>query len=90
VPSLLRRVDALLENLQSVTRDAARAAPSLPAIARNMAGGTADLPALLTQTQVTAAELQRLLTQLRGLWLLGGGGPPSPEPARLPASQIHP
>lgn len=90
IPDLLRRVNALLANLQSTTRDLARAAPRLPEIARNVAGGTADLPALLTQTQVTAAELERLLAQLRGLWLLGGAGTSPPEPARLPASQIQP
>lgn len=90
VPNLLRRVDALLANLQTTTQQVARAAPNLPEIARNMAGTTADLPALLTQTQVTVTELQRLLTQLRGLWLLGGGGRPPAEAARLPASQIQP
>jgi phospholipid/cholesterol/gamma-HCH transport system substrate-binding protein len=90
VPNLLRRVDALLANLQTTTQQVARAAPHLPEIARNMAGTSADLPALLTQTQVTVAELQRLLTQLRGMWLLGGGGRSPPEAARLPASQIQP
>lgn len=90
VPSMIRRVDALLQNLQSATRDAAKATPQLPAIARNVAGGTADLPALLTQTQVTAGELEALLTQLRGLWLLGGGGNQAPPQTRLPASQLQP
>jgi phospholipid/cholesterol/gamma-HCH transport system substrate-binding protein len=90
VPSLIRRANALLENLQSATRDIARATPRLPEIARNMAGGTADLPALLTQTQVTAAELEQLLTQLRGSWLLGGGtAPPLPQ-TRLPATKLQP
>jgi phospholipid/cholesterol/gamma-HCH transport system substrate-binding protein len=90
VPNLIRRVDALLQNLQSATRDVARATPRLPEIARNMAGGTADLPALLTQTQVTAAELEQLLTQLRGLWLLGGGGNAPPPQGRLPATRLQP
>lgn len=90
VPSLIRRVNALLQNLQSATRDAARATPQLPAIARNVAGGTADLPALLTQTQLAAAELEALLTQLRGSWLLGGGGNPIPPQTRLPATQLQP
>jgi phospholipid/cholesterol/gamma-HCH transport system substrate-binding protein len=91
VPALIRRLDAVLENLQAATRDVAHATPRLPEIARNMAGGTADLPALLTQTQVTAAELEQLLTQLRGLWLLGGGGGGSPPPqTRLPASRLQP
>jgi phospholipid/cholesterol/gamma-HCH transport system substrate-binding protein len=90
VPNLVRRVDAILENLQSATRDVAQASPRLKEIARNMAGGTADLPAVLTQTQVTAAELQQLLTQLRGLWLLGGGGAPPPPQTRLPAARLQP
>jgi phospholipid/cholesterol/gamma-HCH transport system substrate-binding protein len=89
VPDLIRRLDAMLANLQSVTHDVARASPRLPEITQNLAGGTADLPALLTQTQVTATELERLLTQLRGLWLLGGGNTP-PSPARLPATQLQP
>jgi phospholipid/cholesterol/gamma-HCH transport system substrate-binding protein len=89
VPSLLRRVDTLLADLQPAARDIARAAPRLPEIARNMASSTADLPALLTQTQITVAELERLLIQLRGLWLLGGGRPPL-EPSRLPTSQVKP
>lgn len=90
VPSLIKRADALLQNLQSATRDAARATPQLPAIARNVAGGTADLPALLTQTQVTAAQLEALLTQLRGSWLLGGGGNQAPPQTRLPATKLQP
>jgi phospholipid/cholesterol/gamma-HCH transport system substrate-binding protein len=90
VPGLIRRADALLENLQSATRDIARATPRLPEIARNMAGGTADLPALLAQTQATVAELEQLLTQLRGLWLLGGGGSPPPPQTRLPATRLQP
>ena len=90
VPALIRRIDAVLENLQAATHDVARATPRLPEIARNMAGGTADLPALLTQTQVTAAELEQLLTQLRGLWLLGGGGSPPPPQARLPVTRLQP
>lgn len=88
-PKLLRRMNAVMMSLQSVTRQLARAAPTLPAITRNVAGGTADLPALLTQTQVTLAELQRLSAQLRHSWLLGGGAS-APQPGRLPASQIHP
>lgn len=89
-PALLRRADALLANLQSASQELARAATQLPTISRNLAGATANLPALLTQTQATAADLQRLVTQLRGLWLLGGSSRPSPEPRRLPASQIQP
>jgi phospholipid/cholesterol/gamma-HCH transport system substrate-binding protein len=90
VPELLRRVDAILANLQSATYEITRASPRLPEIARNMASGTADLPALLTQTQVTAQQLERLLVQLQGVWLLGGGGHPQTEPSRLPVGQIQP
>lgn len=89
-PELLTRANALLQNLQSATRQLALAAPQLPAIAHNLQGATANLPVLLTQTQATAADLQRLVTQLRGLWLLGGSARPLPEPKRLPASQIQP
>lgn len=90
VPSLLRRADALLQNLQTATRDAARATPQLPQIARNMETGTANLPSLLTQTQITAAELEALLIQLRGSWLLGGGDNNSPPQTRLPATRLQP
>jgi phospholipid/cholesterol/gamma-HCH transport system substrate-binding protein len=88
-PELLRRMNVMLGNLEAVTRELARAAPTLPAITHNAAGATASLPALLTQTQVTLAELQRLMTQLRSSWLLGGG-PAPPQPTRLSPSQIHP
>ena len=90
IPQLLRRLDAMMANLQSATRDLARATPRLPDIAHNVAGGTGNLPALLTQTQVTLGELDRLLTQIRGLWLLGGNGSPPPASSRLPAAQIQP
>lgn len=89
-PALLNRADALLANLQSASRDLARAAVQLPAISRNLSAATTDLPALLTQSQATAADMQRLVTQLRGLWLLGGGGRAPPQSRRLPASQIEP
>ncbi|MGH7103482.1 MAG: MlaD family protein [Acetobacteraceae bacterium] len=89
-PELISRANALLADLQRATHELALAAPQLPAITRNLRGATANLPALLTQTQATAVDLQRLVAQLRGLWLLGGGGRPLPEPRRLPASQIQP
>jgi phospholipid/cholesterol/gamma-HCH transport system substrate-binding protein len=89
VPSLMRRADTLLQNLQTAARDISRATPYLPDIARNVAGGAADLPALLTQTQVAAAELEKLLSQLRGSWLLGGGGS-QPAQTRLPPTRIQP
>jgi phospholipid/cholesterol/gamma-HCH transport system substrate-binding protein len=90
VPGLLTQSQGLLANVQSITRDAARAAPRLPALARNAAEGTGNLPVLLTQTQATMVELEKLLTQLRGLWLLGGNGTPKPGPARLPPRDVRP
>jgi phospholipid/cholesterol/gamma-HCH transport system substrate-binding protein len=89
LPDLIRRADAMFENLQSSSRDVSRATPYLPDIARNLASGAATLPALLTQTQVAAAELEKLLIQLRGSWLLGGGGS-QPTKARLPATRLQP
>ena len=90
IPNLLRRVDALLQNLQTATRDVARATPHLPQIARNVETGTANLPSLLTQTQITAAELEALLVQLRSSWLLGGSdNTPAPR-TRIPATQLQP
>jgi len=90
VPALLRRVDQTLASLQQATRDVARTTTRLPQTVRNVEEGTANLPALLTQTQQTTRELEMLLTQLRGLWLLGGGGAPAPEPRRPGADRIRP
>ncbi|MBV8525431.1 MAG: MCE family protein [Acetobacteraceae bacterium] len=90
VPALLRRTDQLLANLQAVTRDLAKASPRTPQIARNLENSSASLPSLIIQTQQTAQELEALLTQLRGLWLLGGGGPPKAEPRRLPVGEVRP
>jgi phospholipid/cholesterol/gamma-HCH transport system substrate-binding protein len=90
VPSLIRRVDAVLQTLQSALRDISRATPYLPEISRNVAGGTASLPALMTQTQLAAAELERLLKQLQGSWLLGGSGGGPPPATRLPAGRLQP
>ncbi|HET7880065.1 MAG TPA: MlaD family protein [Acetobacteraceae bacterium] len=91
VPALLRRINTLLANMQTVTRDIAQTTPRFPKIARNAEGATADLPALLTQTQIATAELEKLLTQMRGMWLLGGGGTAtSPEVRRLPTNSIQP
>jgi phospholipid/cholesterol/gamma-HCH transport system substrate-binding protein len=90
VPELLDRVDKLLANVQSATRQLALAAPRLPAISSNIAGASSNLPPLLTQTEDTAAELQKLVTQLRGLWLLGGSGRVPPEQRRLPSTQLEP
>jgi phospholipid/cholesterol/gamma-HCH transport system substrate-binding protein len=90
VPALLGRADALLGNLQSVTHELALAAPHLPPLTRNLAGASTNLSPLLTQTEVTAKDLQQLVTQLRGLWVLGGGGPAPQPQRRLPATQIQP
>jgi phospholipid/cholesterol/gamma-HCH transport system substrate-binding protein len=73
VPTLLRRADQTLAQLQRASRDLARATPSLPRATRSMEQGAGSLPALLVQTQETARELELLVNQLRGLWLLGGG-----------------
>lgn len=90
VPALLKRTNDTLASLQSAMKDLDQGAKHVPQIARNVEGGTGNLGSLLTQTQQTAHELQLLLTQLRGLWLLGGGGKPAPEPARLPATEVSP
>jgi phospholipid/cholesterol/gamma-HCH transport system substrate-binding protein len=89
-PSLLRRADATLATLQQTMRDLALASQRAPRIARNVEAGTQDMPGLLTQTQQTAHELERLAVQLRGVWLLGGDGKPTPQPARLPTNEIRP
>lgn len=92
VPGLLGQTRDALGNVQSVTKDVARATPQLPTLARNATESTSNLPALLTQAQATMAELERLLAQLRGSWLLGGGGGPPPRPgvARLPPRDVRP
>jgi phospholipid/cholesterol/gamma-HCH transport system substrate-binding protein len=89
VPSLLKRTDAILANVQVLTRDIARATPRVPQIAQNVERSTANLPALLTQTQQTAMELEALLTQLRGHWLLGGEAV-APPPRRLSPTEVRP
>jgi phospholipid/cholesterol/gamma-HCH transport system substrate-binding protein len=89
VPQILRRLNAILASLNSVTRDLAQATPHLPQIARHADAASADLPGLLTQIQLTVAELEKLVVQLRGNWLIGGS-PPPPEPRRLPASNVQP
>ena len=90
VPGLLGQSRGVLANVQSATRDLARATPQLPALARNAAESTSNLPALLTQAQAAMAELEKLLTQLRGSWLLGGNGAPKPSTARLPPRDVRP
>jgi phospholipid/cholesterol/gamma-HCH transport system substrate-binding protein len=90
VPRLLQRADASLATLQQSMRDLALATQRAPQIVQNVELGSRDLPGLLTQTQQTAHELEQLAIQLRGLWLLGGGGKPTPEPTRLPTHEVRP
>lgn len=85
------RVDAILADVQRVTRELGRAAPRIQPTARNAQEASATLPGLLLQTQQTVRELEALLTQLRGLWLLGGGGqPPAAPPLRPPSERLRP
>jgi phospholipid/cholesterol/gamma-HCH transport system substrate-binding protein len=90
VPRLLQRADASLASLQQSMRDLTQATQRAPQIVHNVELGSRDLPGLLTQTQQTAHELEQLAIQLRGLWLLGGGGKPTPEPTRLPTYEVRP
>jgi phospholipid/cholesterol/gamma-HCH transport system substrate-binding protein len=90
VPRLLQRADASLATLQQSVRDLALATQRAPQLVHNVELGSRDLPGLLTQTQQTAHELEQLAIQLRGLWLLGGGGKPTPEPTRLPPHEVRP
>src|SRR5215469_3946130 len=90
VPRLLQRADASLATLQQSMRDLALATQRAPQIVHNVELGSRDLPGLLTQAQQTAHELEQLAIQLRGLWLLGGGGKPAPEPTRLPTHEVRP
>ena len=90
VPGLLRRADATLATLQQSMRDLALATRRAPQIVHSVELGARDLPGLLTQTQQTAHQLEELAIQLRGLWLLGGGGKPSPQSTRLPTHEVRP
>lgn len=90
VPDLLRRADTTLATLHQTMHELALAARRAPQITRNVESGTQDLPGLLTQTQETAHELEALAIQLRGVWLLGGGGKPPPQPTRLPTDEVRP
>ena len=89
IPVLLRRAEGSLTDLQRLTRELARAAPRVQSIARGVDESVANLPPLLLQAQATTRELEAMIAQLRGLWLLGGGGP-LPERARVPAERIRP
>lgn len=90
LPALMRRVDQTLANLQAATRDVSRATQRVPQTVRNVEESTGNVPGLLLQTQQTTRELELLLTQLRGMWLLGGSGPPPPEPRRPAAERLRP
>ncbi len=90
LPALMRRVDQALANLQQTTRDVSRATQRLPQTVRNVEESTGNVPGLLLQTQQTTRELELLLAQLRGMWLLGGSGPPPPEPRRPAAERLRP
>ena len=90
LPALMRRVDQALANLQQATRDVSRATQRLPQTVRNLEESTGNVPGLLLQTQQTTRELELLLAQLRGMWLLGGSGPPPPEPRRPAAERLRP
>lgn len=90
LPGLVRRVEQLLATLQSAARDVTTTTARLPRTLRNIEDGTGALPGLLLQTQTMTRQLELLLTQLRGLWLLGGDGPPPREPARPPAERLRP
>jgi phospholipid/cholesterol/gamma-HCH transport system substrate-binding protein len=90
LPALMRRVDQALANLQAATRDVSRATQRLPQTVRNVEESTGNVPGVLLQTQQTTRELELLLTQLRGMWLLGGSGPPPPESRRPAAERLRP
>ncbi len=88
--ALMRRVEQTLANLERATRDVTRASGRLPQTLRNVEDGTATLPGVLLQTQQATRELELLLSQLRGMWLLGGSGPPPPEPRRPGVDRLRP
>lgn len=90
IPGLIRRVEQLLATLQSAARDVTATTARLPRTLRNIEDSTGTLPGLLLQTQQSVRELELLLTQLRGLWLLGGDGPPPREPTRPSAERLRP
>ena len=90
IPGLVRRVEQLLNTLQSAARDVTATTARLPRTLRNIEDSTGTLPGLLLQTQQSVRELELLLTQLRGLWLLGGDGPPPREPTRPSAERLRP
>lgn len=90
LPGLARRVEQLLATLQSAARDVNTTTARLPRTLRNIEEGTGALPGLLLQMQTMTRQLELLLTQMRGLWLLGGDGPPPREAMRPPAERLRP
>ena len=89
-PALLKHVDTILVSVQATMGQLAQASSRAPRIVQHVEAGTQDLPALLTQTQMTAEALEKLLLQMRGMWLLGGNGPPTSQPPRLSPSDVRP
>lgn len=88
IPGILGRVEKSVAELQSISRDLARATPQMPQIARNIEEASESLPMLLLQARATTAELQQLVVQLRGHWLLGKD--PESTATRLPATAVRP
>ena len=90
IPGLVRRVEQLLASLQSAARDVTATTARLPRTLRNIEDSTGTLPGLLLQTQQATRQLELLLTQLRGMWLLGGDGPPPRDATRPSAERLRP
>ena len=85
VPDILRRLDQSLADVQSISRNLARATPQM---SRNVDETTKNLPMLLQQARATTAELQQLVIQLRGHWLLGSRADGTAP--HLPATAVRP
>lgn len=90
IPGLVRRVEQLLATVQNAARDVNQTTARLPRTLRNIEDSTGTLPGLLLQTQQATRQLELLLTQLRGMWLLGGDGPPPRDATRPPAERLRP
>jgi phospholipid/cholesterol/gamma-HCH transport system substrate-binding protein len=88
IPGILSRVEKSLAQVQSASRDLARATPEMPELARNLEETSKSLPMLMLQVRATTAELQQLVVQLRGHWLLGGTS--ESTATHLPATAVRP